>query len=183
MVTENLGLPQLNFSWCKILSLVKPFLTFRKEHKGFMFCPAVRMWTLCAFKNFGKTLTRRRRVEYVWNVTAHSQKPDLVFQRNGRVPFKLAWGSVQSTTGSRGVRISGSNGSNAGYTMLWGRVQDYCLTTPLTCCHFTSPTVRHRVPSGFNWAVIAEKSYELADRNSTHREGAIFLFVIPSTTH
>jgi len=32
-------------------------------------------------------------------------------------PFKLACGSVQSTTGSRGVRISGSNGSNAGYTM------------------------------------------------------------------
>ena len=32
-------------------------------------------------------------------------------------PFKLAVGSVQSTTGSRGVRISGSNGSNAGYTM------------------------------------------------------------------
>ena len=33
-------------------------------------------------------------------------------------PFKLAGGgSVQSTTGSRGVRISGSNGSNAGYIM------------------------------------------------------------------
>jgi len=32
-------------------------------------------------------------------------------------PFKLAGGSVQLTTGSRGVRISSSNGSNAGYTM------------------------------------------------------------------
>ena len=30
--------------------------------------------------------------------------------------FKSAGESVQSTTGSRGVRISGSNGSNAGYT-------------------------------------------------------------------
>jgi hypothetical protein len=29
-------------------------------------------------------------------------------------PFKSAWASVQSTAGSRGVRISGSN---AGYTM------------------------------------------------------------------
>jgi len=29
-------------------------------------------------------------------------------------PFKLAEESVQSTTGSRGVRIGGSNGSNAG---------------------------------------------------------------------
>jgi len=35
-------------------------------------------------------------------------------------PFKFAGGGggpVQSTTGSRGVRISGTNGSNAGYTM------------------------------------------------------------------
>jgi len=32
-------------------------------------------------------------------------------------PFKSAGASVQSTTGSRGVRISGSNSSNAGYTM------------------------------------------------------------------
>jgi len=30
-------------------------------------------------------------------------------------PFKSAGASVQSSTGSRGVRISGSNGSNAGY--------------------------------------------------------------------
>ena len=31
--------------------------------------------------------------------------------------------SVQSTTGSRGVRISGSNGSNAGYIMFRGSVK------------------------------------------------------------
>ena len=35
-------------------------------------------------------------------------------------PFKSAGASVQSTTGSRGVRISGSN---AGYTMLRGSVK------------------------------------------------------------
>ena len=49
---------------------------------------------------------------------AHAQKPDLVFQRNGRV--HLNWrlgggvGAVQSTAGSRGVRM---RGSNAGYTV------------------------------------------------------------------
>ena len=32
-------------------------------------------------------------------------------------PFKLPGGSDQSTTGNRGVRISGSNVSNAGYTV------------------------------------------------------------------
>ena len=67
--------------------------------------------------------------------------------------FKSAGESVHSTTGSRGVRISGSNGSNAGYTMLWGRVKDYWLPTPLVCFPFTSPPVRHRVPSGLNWAI------------------------------
>jgi len=65
-------------------------------------------------------------------------------------PFKLARGSVQSTTGSRSVRINGSNGSNAGYTMFLGRAQDYWLPTPLACFPFTSPTMRHRVPSHFN---------------------------------
>jgi len=35
-------------------------------------------------------------------------------------PFKLAGASVQSTTGSRGVRISGSN---AGYIMFRGSVK------------------------------------------------------------
>ena len=32
-------------------------------------------------------------------------------------PFKSAGASVQSTTGSRVVRISGSSGTNAGYTV------------------------------------------------------------------
>jgi len=59
-------------------------------------------------------------------------------------------GSVQSTTVTRGVRISGSNGSNAGYTMFRVSVQDYWLPTLLACFPFTSPAVRHRVPSGFN---------------------------------
>ena len=48
---------------------------------------------------------RKYLVEHVWNVMAHAQKPDLVFQRNGQV--HLNWrGSVHSTAGSRGVRIS-----------------------------------------------------------------------------
>jgi len=55
------------------------------------------------------------RVDCVWNVMAHAQKSDLVFRAKRTSPFKSARGaSVQSTTSSRGVRISGSN---AGYTM------------------------------------------------------------------
>ena len=58
-------------------------------------------------------------------------------------PFKSAGASVQSTTGSRGVRISGSN---AGYTMFRGSVKN----TSFASFPFTSPPVRHCVPSHFN---------------------------------
>jgi len=71
-------------------------------------------------------------------------------------PFKLAGASVQSTTSNRHVRISGSNGSNAGCTMFRGRLQDYWLPTPLACFPFTSSTVRHRLPAGFNWALLTD---------------------------
>jgi len=61
-------------------------------------------------------------------------------------PLKLAGASVQSTTGSRGVRISGSN---AGYTMFRGSVKGtvYPLHSPVspsrplpcvTVCHHIS---------------------------------------------
>jgi len=61
-------------------------------------------------------------------------------------PFKLAGASVLSTTGSRGVRISGSN---AGYTMFQGSVKStgYTLHLPVspslplhcvTVCHHIS---------------------------------------------
>jgi len=63
---------------------------------------------------------------------AHAQKPDFVFRRNGRVHFNLPWGaSVQSTTGSRCVRISGSN---PGYTTFRGSVKStgYPLHSPVS---------------------------------------------------
>ena len=65
-------------------------------------------------------------------------------------PFKSAGASVQSTTGSRGVRISDIN---AGYTMFRGSVKGtgYPLHSPVS--PFTSPPMRHRVPSHFNWTL------------------------------
>ena len=61
-------------------------------------------------------------VDTSWNVMAHAQKPDFVFRRNGRVHLnqKGRGASVQSTIGSRGVRISGSN---VGYTVFRGSVK------------------------------------------------------------
>ena len=63
-------------------------------------------------------------------------------------PIKSVGASVHSTTGSGEVRISSSNGSNAGQTTFRGKVELYWLPTPFACFPFTSPPVRHRVPSG-----------------------------------
>jgi len=64
-------------------------------------------------------------------------------------PFESAGASVQSTTGSRGVRISGSN---AGYTMFRGSVKGtgYPLHSPVSP---SLPSLRYRVPSHFIWSI------------------------------
>jgi len=73
-------------------------------------------------------------------------------------PFKSAGASVQSTTGIRGVRISGSN---AGYTMFQGSMRGTWLPTPSASFPFTSPPVRHRVPSHFNWTLLTTSSLKM----------------------
>jgi len=90
---------------------------------------------------------------------AHTQKPDFVLRRNGRVHLNQRGeggggrASVQSTTGSRGVRISSSN---AGYAMFRGSVNGtgYPLHSPVS--PFNPPPVRHRVPSHFSWSVHSD---------------------------
>ena len=93
-------------------------------------------------------------VEASWNVMAHVQKPDFVSQRNGRVHLNRGGASVQLTTGSRGVRISGNN---AGYTMFRGSVKGtgYPLHSPVspslplpcvTVCHHISTGLYHSKP-------------------------------------
>jgi len=66
-------------------------------------------------------------------------------------PFKSARESAQSTTASRVVRISGSNGSNAGYTMFRGSVKGtgYPLHSPVSpSLPLPCVTVCHHVSSG-----------------------------------
>jgi len=76
-------------------------------------------------------LESTHKLDCVWNVMAHAQKPDFVILRNGRVHLNRWGASVQSTTGSQGVRISGSN---AGYTMFRGSVKctGYPLHSPIS---------------------------------------------------
>ena len=110
---------------------------------------------------------RSSMLDWVWNVMAHAQKPDFVFRRKERVNLNRSGTSVQSITGSRGVRISGSN---AGYTMFRGSVKGtgYPLHSPVS--PFTSPPVRHRVPSRFSWTLryndrTSSKSLSLVNNN------------------
>jgi hypothetical protein len=67
------------------------------------------------------------------------------------ISFKSAGALVQSTTGSRGVCISGSNGSNAGYMMFRGGVKGtgYPLHSPVSpSLPLPCVTVCHRVSTG-----------------------------------
>jgi len=75
---------------------------------------------------------------------AHAQKPDFVFRAKRTSPFKSdGRASVQSTTGSRGVRISGSN---AGYNMFRGSVKGTGYPLHSIVSSSILPPVRHRVP-------------------------------------
>jgi len=82
---------------------------------------------------------------------AHAQKPDIVFRRNGRVHLNRLGASVQSNTGSPGVRISGSN---AGYNICRGSVKStgYTQHSPVSPS-LPQPciTVCHHISTGVYW--------------------------------
>ena len=102
-------------------------------------------------------------------------------------PFKSAGASVQSTTGSRGVRISGSN---AGYTMFQGSVKStgYTLhspvspSLPLPCvsvCHHISTGLYHR-PMMFHSIVIIIIRHQLGLDRPVSASSNILLRGLPS---
>jgi len=70
-------------------------------------------------------------------------------------PFKTAVASVHSTTGSRSVRISGSN---AGYTMFRGSVKStgYPLRSPVSpSLPLPCVTMCHHISTGFyHWPIV-----------------------------
>jgi hypothetical protein len=75
-------------------------------------------------------------------------------------PFKSAGTSVQSTTGSWGVRISGSN---AGFTMFWGSVKGtgYPLHSPVSpSLPLLCVTGCHHIPSGLYIFILKCQAFE-----------------------
>jgi len=85
--------------------------------------------SLLLYTSHGISTPANLMLDYVWNVMAHAQKPDFVFWWKGRVHLNRQEASVQTTTGSRGVNISGST---AGYTRFLGSVKStgYALHSP-----------------------------------------------------
>ena len=95
--------------------------------------------------------TERRRLRLKCDVTRTESRFRLSAKRS--CPFKSAGASVQSTTGSRGVRISGSN---VGYTMFRGSVKStgYPLHSPVSpSLLFPCVTVCHHISTGVYIAV------------------------------
>ena len=102
-------------------------------------------------------------VDCFWNVMAHAQEPDFVFRRIGRVHLNGRGASVQSTTGSRGVRMGGGN---TGYTVFRGSVKGtgYPLHSPVsTSLPLPCITVCHHISTGL-YQLITQFMYLLNAR-------------------
>jgi len=92
-------------------------------------------------------------------------------------PFKSAGASVQSTTGSRGVRISGSN---AGYTMFRGSVKStgYPLYSPVSpSLPLPCVTVCHHISTGLYLCSPSGPSLHFTRLNDVHRTWSYLEFV------
>jgi hypothetical protein len=155
------------------------FLSLREMVSSLTSRRDMALWKLvCSlFINLRRLLTPEYFIDYIWSF--HTSKIWKLFLLRGQLkcdgtrtetrfrllakrtsPFKSAGALVQSTTGSRGVRISGSN---AGYTMFRGGVKgtDYPLhssvssSLPLPCgvtvCHHISTGVYLSWCMRFHW--------------------------------
>ena len=91
-------------------------------------------------------------VELVRNLMAHAQKPHFVFRLKGWVHL--------NRRGSQFSRLLAADVCASALVMLdtLGSevVWEYWLPTPFASFPFTSPPVRHRVPSGFKRTLLVE---------------------------
>jgi len=125
--------------WQRLLPSIK---LLRKQY-------GMRNMNLCISSSDFPTSPPKFCVDCVWNVMAHAQKPDFVFQRNGRVP--LNWRGRQLS------RLLAAELCASAVIMLdtlcCKVVWRVLATTPFAIVPFTSPPVRHRMPSHFNWTL------------------------------
>ena len=105
-------------------------------------------------------------VDCVWNVNAHAQKPDFVFRRNGRVHLNRRgrqFSRLLAIEVCALAVVSGSNGSNAGYTVFRGSVKStgYPLHSPVSSSPpFPCVTVCHHISTGLYFSVHFSTVFE-----------------------
>jgi hypothetical protein len=113
-------------------------------------------------------------LDCVWNVMAHAQKPDFVFRRNGRVHL--------NQRGRQFSRLLAAEVCASALVMLdtpcsevvWRVLATHSIRQfPL---HF--PSLRHRVPSHFNWTLL-QKSIAISTYAKTLQniENNHYLFI------
>jgi hypothetical protein len=114
----------------------------------------------------GRRIIKKKILKCVWN---DGTRTEARFRLSAKrtSPFKSAGASVQSTTGSRGVRISGSISSNDGYTMFQGSVKGtgYPLHSPV------SPSLSLPCVAVCHHVSMYSTSYVLRRRKQFHPKG------------
>ena len=96
-----------------------------------------------------RAFASQNKVETSWNIMARTQKPDFIFQRNGRAHL--------NGRGRQFSRLLAAEVCASAVVMLdtpCTEVVWRVLATHSIRHSFTSPTVRHRVPSHFNWSLL-----------------------------
>jgi hypothetical protein len=89
---------------------------------------------------------------------AHAQKPDLVFQGNGRVHWnRRGVSSVEYWQSRRADQRAAVVGLMLDRPCSEVEMEEHCLPTPFVCFPFTSPPVRHRVPSGSERTLMSDQ--------------------------
>jgi len=141
--------PQLPFR-----SAIPTHINATAKHSAIFICDTFKH--LIYFTSFYRSFcTLQIKVTYVRRdqLKCDGTRAETIFRLSAKrtSPFKSAGTSVQSTTGSRGVRIGGRN---ARYTMFRGSAKGTGYPTPFASFPFTSPPVRRRVPSHFNWTPL-----------------------------
>jgi len=66
--------------------------------------------------------------------------------------------------------------------MFGGRVEEYWLPTTFSCFPYTSPLVRHRVPSDFNWALLMQAFVGLTSYFAAAEAGHTLVCVVFTNT-
>jgi hypothetical protein len=95
-------------------------------------------------------------LECVWNVMAHAQKPDFVFRRNGRVHVNRRWRQFSRLLAAEVCASAVVMLDTPRSEVVWRVLAThYIRQFPL---HF--PSLRHRVPSHFNW-VLPQTNYRV----------------------